>query len=82
MPSWRRRIVFSRRRHKGFHFDDESVFFRSRRTLFPSLLLEVGPLNAAGGLGSLQRANSLQLQLSSHSGVWGRGPAEIKFSAF
>jgi len=41
--------------------------------LHPSLPLEVGPLNAARGLGSA---------VSSPSGVWGRAQAEIEFGAF
>jgi len=39
----------------------------------PSLPLEVGPLNAARGLGSA---------VSSPSRVWGGAPAEIEFGAF
>ena len=40
---------------------------------FPSLPLEVGPLNPVRGLGSA---------VSSPSGVWGETPAEVEFGAF
>jgi len=48
-----------------------SLPFPSHFQLFPSLPLEVGPLNPAIGF-----------VLSSPSEVWGGAPAEIEFGAF
>jgi len=57
----------------SFHFLPPPISFPSLS--LPSLLLEVGPLNPARGLGE-------RCKLSHNSEFWGRAPAKIEFGAF